>query len=321
MSINDYVDHRLPSRDGTYEKVENKLGEWFESDRFLLGLTVGPALLLVLGAAVVPVAWALALSLHEVHALDPTWTWVGLENHVELLTSDTFWSSFQKSFVFGFGSVALQLVAGVVVALLLSKEYRGVILSRALLFLPYLIPTIVVGMVFRLMMNGEFGIINQTLIDLGIISKPIIWLGNPDLTMFSVTILNSWKFSIFVTLMILARLQSIPDQLYEAATMNGAGPLRKFRDVTFPQIKGVILLVLLLRGIWMFNKFDILMIVTGGGPGNATTTLPILVYNSAFLDFSLGQAGAISSLLFAFIGIGALVYFEVFNPAQEVGQR
>ena len=292
----------------------------FNRDETLIGMTVGPALLLMLFASFLPILWALNLSLNEAGALSSTWTWVGIQNYLEVLNAPDYWNAFLRSMTFGFGSVALQLVVGVGTALMLSREFRGVVLARALIFLPYLIPTIVVGMVFRLMLNGNYGIINVFLIDIGLINTPIGWLTEPDLALMTLIVSNSWKFSIFITIMTLARLQSIPDEFYEAATMSGAGPLRKFRDVTFPQIKGVILLTLLLRGIWMFNKFDIIYIMTTGGPGDTTTTLPIHVYEVAFLEFKLGQAGAIAGTLFAFLGAGALVYFAGFNPAEEVGR-
>jgi multiple sugar transport system permease protein len=316
-TLEETLSDRLGSTRQSYEDV---LSEMFERDRVLMGLTVGPAALLMLFAAFVPVVWALNLSLHEASALDPTWTWIGVENYTEILGSTTYWDAFNRSLIFGFGSVALQLVVGVGTALMLSREFRGVILARAMIFLPYLIPTVVVGMVFRLLLNGSYGIWNVFLVDLGILNEGLAWLAEPDWAMISLIVLNSWKFAIFITIMVLARLQSIPDQFYEAATMNGAGPLRKFRDVTFPQIKGVILLTLLLRGIWMFNKFDIIFITTGGGPGRITTTLPIHVYRVAFLEFKLGQAGAIAGTLFAFLGVGAIIYFAGFNPAEEVGR-
>lgn len=316
-TIDDTISDQLGKTRESYEDVLSKM---FERDRVLLGLTIGPALLLMFIAAFLPVLWALNLSFHEAGALDPTWTWVGTANYSEILSSDRYWNAFRRSLFFGFGSVALQLVIGVGLALMLSREFRGVVFARAMVFLPYLIPTVVVAMVFRLMLNNTYGIVNVVLLDVGLISSGVDWLSNPDLAMYSLIVMNSWKFAIFITIMVLARLQSIPSQFYEAATMNGAGPLRKFRDVTYPQIKGVILLVLLLRGIWMFNKFDIIWIATGGGPGRTTTTLPVHIFRVAFIEFNLGIAGAIAGTLFAFLGLGAIIYFAGFSPAEEVGR-
>ncbi|WP_101296155.1 carbohydrate ABC transporter permease [Halegenticoccus soli] len=316
-TIDDTVLDRLSKTRRSSERVLSSL---FERDSLLLGMTIGPALALMILAAFLPVIWALNLSFHEASALSPSWTWVGMENYVSLMESQSYWNAFKRSLIFGFGSVGLQLVVGVGVALMLSREFRGVILARAMIFLPYLIPTVVVALVFRLMLNGSYGILNVFLMDLGLINTPVNWLSNSDLAMISLIVLNSWKFAIFITIMVLAKLQSIPQQYYEAATMNGAGPLRKFRDVTFPQIKGVILLVLLLRGIWMFNKFDIIWVTTGGGPGDETATLPVYIYETAFLNFNLGTAGAIAGTLFVFLGFGAIIYFAGFSPAEEVGR-
>jgi multiple sugar transport system permease protein len=136
--------------------------------------------------------------------------------------------------------------------------------------------------------------------------------------MFSVIVTNSWKFSIFVTILVLARLQSIPDSIYEAAAVSGASPIRRFIDITLPNLKGVLFIAILLRGIWMFNKFDIVYILTGGGPASRTLIAPIYAYRTAFVDNQLGEAAAVSALLFIVLLGVALIYFYVFEPSQEV---
>jgi multiple sugar transport system permease protein len=198
---------RIPKKswDGLLESL-------FGDKKALIGLTVGPAALLMLFASFLPILWALNLSLYDAGALSPTWTWVGIENYIGVLNSPSYWNAFWRSVSFGFGSVALQLVIGVGTALMLSREFRGVVLARAMIFLPYLIPTVVVGMVFRLMLNGNYGIINVFLVDIGLINQPIGWLSSGDIALPTLIVANSWKFAIFITIMVLARLQSIPNE-------------------------------------------------------------------------------------------------------------
>jgi len=136
--------------------------------------------------------------------------------------------------------------------------------------------------------------------------------------MLAVIVTNSWKFSIFVTIMVLARLQGIPDGFYEAASVAGATPYQQFRDITLPNIKGIIFIVLLLRGVWMFNKFDIVFVLTGGGPLSETRTIPIHAYQVAFNQFRLGRAAAISTLLFGMLIVAAIIYFKGFEPSKGV---
>jgi multiple sugar transport system permease protein len=166
--------------------------------------------------------------------------------------------------------------------------------------------------------NSNWGIINQLLVRAEIIDSHIAWYADQQWTMLAIVLTNSWKFTIFVTIMVLARLQSIPEGFYEAAQMAGASRIQMFRDITFPNIKNVILIVLFLRGIWMFNKFDIIWILTAGGPGDATTTAPIFAYELGFLSRDLGGAAATSVILFVFLAIIGILYFIVLKPSEAV---
>ena len=229
-----------------------------------------------------------------------------------------FWDVIVRSVLFTVGSVSLQLVVGTALALLLNRSFRFASLIRAIVIVPYLIPTAILALVALWMGNSQWGIINQVLFQLGIVPEYVPWFGSPRWAMIAVILTSSWKFSIFVTIMVLARLQSIPDSFYEAAEMAGASTWQKFRDITFPNLKGVIFIVILLRGVWMFNKFDIIFILTNGGPINTTTTASIYAYRTAFSDFNLGEAAAVSTLLFVLLVGAAIVYFYFFEPSQEV---
>jgi multiple sugar transport system permease protein len=277
-----------------------------------------PVLALFLLINVTPIVWAVVAGFYEIPALSPEWTWVGLANYREILANPQFYESIWLSVVFAGGSVALQLVLGIYIALLLNRSFRGSNVARAIVMLPYLVPTAILGYIALWMGNSQFGIVNQLLKNVGLIETFVPWYGSVDWAMIAIIVTNSWKFSIFVTIMVLARLQGIPDGLYEAATVSGATPYQRFRDITLPNLKGVIFIVLLLRGVWMFNKFDIIYVLTNGGPLGATRTIPIFAYQIAFEQYSLGRAAAVSTLLFGLLIVTAMIYFYVFEPSKEV---
>jgi multiple sugar transport system permease protein len=299
--------------------MRDRMGELLENETFLGYGSLSPVMLLFLFIAVFPIIWALAGSLFSINAFNPVWKWAGVENYRHIFTQDGFyWSAVAKSVIFGFGSVAVQVVVGIIFALILQRSFRGNAFARAVVLLPYLVPVIVVGLVFQWMMNPNYGVFNLLAIRVGLIDEAINFLGNADIAMYALIVAASWKWSIFVVMMSLARLEAIPSGYYDAARVNGANAWQRFRDITLPNLKGMIILVVLLRGIWMFNKFDIIWIMTRGGPSQSTTTLPVYAYRVAFNQWQLGESLAIASTLFLTLVVGAVIYFGKFNPEQEV---
>ncbi len=284
---------------------------------WILG-TVVPALLFLTLVAYLPISYAIALGFFKKTAFSPKITWLGLKNYLWLLEERDLWSSLGRSAVFTVGSVLVQVAWGLGTALLLNRAFRGQTLVRSLFILPYLLPTIVVALVFQWLLNQEYGVVNQILLQTGIVSRPINFFGGLRTAMYSIIGTASWQYGSFVALMVLARLQAIPPKLYEAAQVCGAGTLRCFWDVTLPNLKTTLLLVALLRGIWMFNKFDIIYLLTRGGPLKATETLPIYAYRLAFEDFDFGTAAAVCTFMFLVLVIGSIAYFKLFDPTKEV---
>ncbi|WP_302080333.1 carbohydrate ABC transporter permease [Salinibaculum rarum] len=302
-----------------YNRLRDRLGELLENEVVLGYGSLSPVMILFLFIAVIPIVWALAGSFYSINAFDPVWIWNGIANYQHLFFEDPFyWNAVTKSVIFGFGSVLFQVAVGIPVALLLQKQFRGNAAVRAIVLLPYLIPVIVVGLVFTWMFNPEYGALNLIPMQWGLIDSSINFLGSTDIAMYAIIVAASWKWSIFVVMMTLARREAIPDGYYDAARANGANAWQRFRDITLPNLKGMIVLVVLLRGIWMFNKFDIIWIMTRGGPSQSTTTLPVYAYRVAFSQWQLGESLAIASTLFATLVIAAIVYFTKFNPAEEV---
>ncbi len=297
----------------------DRLYEFLSRRRMMIGMTVLPVALLFALILAFPILWAILASFHDIHAFDPEWTWVGLENYTEYLLQDAlFRETLWLSVSFAAVSVAIHVVVGTAVALLLTKAFPFKKFVSAVLFLPFLIPTAILGFGVGYMMNSTFGVVNWLLVDLGILDTTRGWFGNPDTALYVVAIVNSWKFYALVTIMVYARLQSIPDAHYETARMMGANAWERFRDVTLPNLKGVLFLVILLDSIWMFFKFDIIWILTQEGPAGSTRISVVYAYEIAFQQTALGDAAAISVILFAIVAAGALVYFYVLEPEAEV---
>jgi multiple sugar transport system permease protein len=288
------------------------------SNRLWILGTIVPALLFLTLIAYLPITYAIAVSFFKKTAFSPKMSWLGLKNYLWLLGETNLWTALGRSATFTIGSVLVQLVWGLGTALLLNRTFRGQTLVRSLFILPYLLPTIVVALVFQWLLNQEYGVVNQILLQTGMVSKPVNFFGGLQTAMYSVIGTASWQYGSFVALMVLARLQAIPPKLYEAARVCGAGAFRCFWDVTLPNLKSTLLLLALLRGIWMFNKFDIIYLVTRGGPLKVTETLPIYAYRLAFEEFDFGTAAAVCTFMFLSLVIGSIAYFRLFDPTKEV---
>ncbi len=286
-------------------------------DRTLAYVTLAPSIALIILLSVVPTITVFATAMQRVGLGELSGPWVGFANFAWALESRQFWRALWNTFVWVFGSVAIEMVLGLAIALLLHQSFMGRGIARAVLLAPYLVPTIVAVLVWRYMFHDIVGILNFFLMDLGIISRPLQWLSSTRWAMVSVIIVGVWKFFPFVVLAILGILQSIPQEQYEAARIDGASPFQQFWRITLPYVMPVFILTALLRTIWTFHKFEIIYLLTGGGPLDATTTLPILVYQKGFVDFELGRAAAIAILTFLILAALIAVYFLLMRRAEN----
>lgn len=242
--------------------------------------------------------------------------YVGFENFAWALTSEAFYTALWNTFIWVFGSVSIEMVLGLGLALLLNKAFAFRGIARAVILAPYLVPTVVAVLTWRYMFHDIVGIINAGLIATGLIDKPLLWLNSQSLAMTSVILVGVWKFFPFVVIALLGILQAIPQEQYEAAKIDGASSFQQFWRITLPYVMPVFLLTALLRTIWTFHKFEIIYLMTGGGPLDATTTLPILVYLKAFTDFEFGRAAAVAILTFGILGILLALYFILIKRAE-----
>ncbi len=273
-------------------------------------LLIAPTVLIFCAVIVYPLVSAIYLSLFRVFTPTLESSWVGLSNYRELLASGVFWKALWNTLVWTAGTLTLQIVLGIGMALVLHQNIWFRSLARSLILFPYFISTVVAVLVWKWVFNDLYGILNHLLMRSGIIDMPIDYLGSMPNAMISVILVGAWKYFPFVVIAVLARLQTIPEPLYEAARIDGAGPIARFFDVTLPQLRDVLVVIIMLRAIWDFKEFDLIWLLTGGGPSSSTETLPIVVYRQAFALNQMGMAAAWAVSMMAILLVFMIVYIR-----------
>jgi len=275
-------------------------------------LLVLPALLLLCALTVYPVAYGIWISFFNKHSFFPEQNFIGLANYVAVFADEEFWRSLKLGLIYSLTTIALQLVLGVAAALLLNEAFAGRGLVRAVAIFPYVIPTVVAVIVWKWLLNSQFGLVNYVL------GVPISWMGR-DWIMVSLIIVSVWQFFPFVLLAVLARLQTIPQELYDAAKVDGAGAFYRFIHVTLPQLASVLFVVVLLRSIWMFTKFDTpWLMIQGGGAETYIRTLPIYTYLRTFGYYEAGRGSAMAVLMFLMLVAAAALYFRLWRREEHL---
>ena len=244
-----------------------------------------------------------------------------LDNYQNILTDSAFWHSLWISIQYTFFSTAIGFAIGLVTALLLNRNFRGRRLVRTLILVPWAIPGVVVSLGFIWILDASYGIMNAMLRSLGIISANIAWLSNPNYALWAVILPTAWKGYPFFTLMLLAALQSVPVELYEAGRVDGASKWRLFANITWPGIRPAAVLSLVLNGLWAFREFDFIYSMTRGGPMGATETLAVKIYNQAFSFFHQSAAAALGMLTFLICIISVLTVYPLIKEQFFGGSR
>ena len=279
-------------------------------------LLLAPSLVLLGGLVVFPVLYNVWLSLFDKHAFMPVQAFVGLRHYRYFASDPEFWTSFYYGSVYAGVTMVLQLGVGVPSALLLNEGFRGRNLLRGVVLFPYMIPTIVAVILWKWLLNDSYGLVNHLLMSAGLVRAPVAWLG-PDYIMTSLIVTSVWQFFPFVVVTYLARLQTIPPELYEAATVDGASAWRRFVHVTLPQTASVLFVIVLLRSIWMFTKFDTVWLMAGdGGVSRYIRTLPVYAYARSFTYLQAGMGAALAVIMFAMLLAATAVYFRVFRSEE-----
>ena len=290
----------------------------------LAALMTAPAVVFLLAIVAYPLVFALYLSFHQVGARElrsGEMPFVGLDNFAALLTDAVFHQSLQHTFVFVSLSVLLEVVLGVGIALIINEQsVRISAVTRVLILLPWAVPPIVNGLLWSFIYNSKYGYLNVLLYNLGLIGDFVQWTGNADWALFLVIVPYVWRTTPFAVLLFHDALQGIPDELYEAAEVDGAGIWQRFWRITLPLLVPTILVVLVLRTSFAFMVFDEIFAITGGGPGNATWTAAWYVYRTTFQPpFEIGVGAAAAYVLALIIFVVAFVYVRLLYRDVQYG--
>lgn len=266
---------------------------------------VAPAIAVLTAVCVFPVLSVLYLSLHRRHLIFGVSDFVGLDHYRFLATDARFWNALGNTAYFTVLSVSLELVLGLAIALLLDRAFRFKGMVRALVLIPWAVPTVVSARMWEWMYNTDFGLLNHLL------GVQINWLGSPFWALHAAVLMDVWKTTPFVVILLTAGLQVIPRDLYQAAALDGAGRWALFRRITLPLLRPVILVVLIFRTLDAFRVFDAVYVLTGGGPGNATETLSIYAYKVLFQTLQFGYGSALATIVFLCVGGMSVLYIRL----------
>jgi multiple sugar transport system permease protein len=272
---------------------------------------IAPALFLLSLVNLGPILQALNYSFREVGLLSPNRPFIGFQNYAKALADNVFWKALGNTAFYAIGSVAGQLVLAFTLASLLNLRIRGTVLFRVLALIPWITPLVVVGLLWRWMYSPAFGIINQVLLGLGIISQPMGWLGDLTLALPAVIIADIWKRTPLMMIMLLAGLQSVPVELYEAGKIDGTSWFSEFLYITLPSMKATIGVVTLLGIIWNIQQMVIVWLLTKGGPAHATETIVVYVYRNAFEFYDMGYASTVGIVMMVISLSLAIVYLRL----------
>lgn len=278
-------------------------------------LYILPILVLIGIIFIYPLGQVLISSFYNIRLGAQEGIFVGLDNYRLIFSEPVFWKSVRSTLIWTFGNLILQLIIPLGVAILLNQKLKGMHFMRTLILLPWIIPMVALAVSMRWMLLPEIGIFNEILKNT--IGTQISFLSSKSTAMPTLIILNTWKWLPFGTLLILAALQTIPREVYEAARVDGANFLKQFIYITFPLLGKVIWFMGYLILVWNFNTFDTIWLTTEGGPGHAMQTLPILVYRRAFKVFRLGEGAAIATMGAVFLMVMGILYFKFLSPKRE----
>nr|WP_317361138.1 sugar ABC transporter permease [uncultured Blautia sp.] len=275
--------------------------------------------LIMLAPAIVFLALLIAFPLGKVvhdafthvHLINKSMTgFAGIENFKTVISDEHFGQAVKNTIYWTVFSVLGEYIVGMITAVLLNQKFKGRAIFRTCIFIPWLVPIIVAGMTWDWLLNPEFGIINYALTSLNIIDSPINFLGDSKYAMATVIFVNIWRSFPYYTISFLSALQSIPGDLAEAASIDGAGVFRRFFSVTLPQLRSVSLVIVFIHVIWTAVNFDFIWVMTEGGPNYATETLPIMIYRYSMKKFDVGAASALSTMMFTIMVVLFIFYYR-----------
>jgi multiple sugar transport system permease protein len=266
------------------------------SNRFP-GLWLLPALLPVILMTAYPIGHALWTSLHEVMLLFPDQTYVGLKNYQRVVTSNYFRAALQNSLVFTLFAAPLVVVLGTLIALFLKRRFFGSELVRSIVLLPWVLPAAISAVLWVWVFHPSFGILNGIMLDLGLIDTSIPWLTNPQTALLAVAAAHVWTQIPFAVILMMAALSAINSETLEAAALDCRNPLKRFRYIVLPEVKSMIVVLLVYNALTAFTSYDLVYAMTGGGPGTATTLLSFQIWRESFSMYDFGAGSAVAFIV------------------------
>jgi multiple sugar transport system permease protein len=298
-------------------KPFSRLGEFSET-RFWVYFLLLPSLLLLLLVVAYPTIYGFVISAREMRLTRPGLNgWVGMKHYAAMMTDRVFWISLKNTAIWVAAAVAIEITLGFVAAIALNRNLPGTKIFGVLILLPYFLPNVVAGHMWALLLDPRLGVINDILVQIGILSSYKAWFADPATALAATILVEAWHGFPFFALLFLAGLKGIPEDLYKAAAVDGAGSLTKFRLITVPMLKTVITAAVVLRVISLVNSPDLLLVLTGGGPGNATQVLSLYAFQTAYRDFNFGYAGALSVVMFLILMVFATIYIRLSRITKE----
>lgn len=297
MSVN------LANGAGSSAPVSRSKSVWFKEETLIGYLFVAPIVAVLLLLVAYPFFRAFELSLSDKMIGFPDPNFVGLENYRYWLTNPNYWKTLGNTVIFTVASVGLKVPIGMGVALLANQNIKGRGFVRGIVLLPYAMPALTAVLIFSWFYNDQFGVLNYVLMQVGLISQPMAWLGMSSTALPAVIAVNVWKGFPFFVMTLLAGLQGISSDLYEAADMDGANAFHRFWHITIPGVMPVLMITTLLSTIWTFNDFMIIYVLTKGGPAFSTMVLSVLTYETAFSSYDIGRGAAIPVTIIPVLGI------------------
>jgi len=280
---------------------------------------IAPSLLLIVAVVIYPVLWGGVLSFREMRLNRPDLGtgFVGLKHYYALVEDPIFWLSLKNTTIWVTGAVIGELLLGLAAALVLNRGLIGFKLFGVLVLLPWFLPNVVAGHMWALMLDPRLGVINDLLVKVGILEQYKAWFADPATALAAALVVEIWHGFPFFALLLLAGLKGVPKELYEAAACDGANAWQRFLNVTMPMLKTIIVATVVLRVISLVNSPDILLILTGGGPGRSTQVLSLYAFQKANREFNFGYASALSVVMFAMLMIFSYLYVRLANVMKE----
>lgn len=278
-----------------------------------------PSLLLLLAIIVYPIGSGISISFRTMRLTRPDLgtPFIGLRHYADLLRDPVFRIAVRNTAAWVALGASSQFLVGLITALALNRKVRGIWLARILVLVPWFLPSVVAGHIWALMLDSRLGVVNDLLVKAGILSQYRAWFANPATSLPTVLLVDLWRSFPYFSLFLLAGLQAIPEELYEAAAVDGAGYWQRFRRITLPLLTPVIVATVVLRVIGLVNSPDLLIVLTNGGPGNSTQVLSLFAFQTAYTAFNFGYAAAISVVILLLLMAFTVVYVRVSGASRE----